>query len=146
MPVPCGQRLFLYGTLLAGARTPMARALEARVSDQAAATVPGRLVAIPAVEGWYPALIQGGPGRVNGTICTLRPDRAFLASLDRYEGGQYRREFVWATRTGGLPERALAYVWQAPLPPGARPIAGGDFLEWIARSGKRPFGLVEETG
>ncbi|MDE8650837.1 gamma-glutamylcyclotransferase [Novosphingobium sp. H3SJ31-1] len=134
------RRFFFYGTLQGGARTRMARWLEPRLGACARASLAGRLVAIPAGDGWFPALIPGRPGqRAWGTLCDVRLTVRDLARLDRYEGRDYRRATLPVLAQGGGRARAQAYVWRGALPARARPIASGDFLAWLAATGRRPF-------
>lgn len=132
------KRLFVYGTLIDASDTAAARWLRPRLHEVRRASVPGRLVAIPTPDGWYPALLPGGGARVRGLCCTFDLARRDLARLDRYEGREYRR--------GGA--RALAgtrrltvqlYRWRGTVPRGARPVPGGDFLNWLGRHRLRAY-------
>lgn len=130
-------RLFLYGTLQAASDTEMARWLHERVSESASASVPGTIHAVPSPQGWYPALLRGH-GRVNGTLVDCKLERRDLVRLDRYEGQEYRRKAMRA-RCGGETLVAQAWIWRGPLPDDAVPVAGGDFLGWLAQTGNRAF-------
>jgi hypothetical protein len=133
-------RFFFYGTLIDAAETPMARWLRPRVLDAKAASVAGRLVAVPSPDGWYPALMRAGPGqRVRGTCCELALSRPELSRLDRYEGIEYRRGSARAQRHDGMVAAQL-YRWRGAPPAGAKPIAGGDFLLWLQENGLRAYG------
>ena len=133
-------RFFFYGTLLAASDTAMARWLGPRILETRRADVPGRLLAIPSPGGWYPALVAGRGGeRARGTLCTVTLGPGDLARLDRYEGREYRRETARARAPTGGRLQAQLYRWRAPLPGGAEPIRGGDFLAWLAQTGRRPF-------
>src|SRR5579864_2305926 len=96
-------RFFFYGTLIDASDTPMARWLRPRLLGVGAASLAGRLVAIPSPDGWYPALLRAGPRqRVHGTCCTLAFSRPELSRLDRYEGAEYRRVSALAHGREGM--------------------------------------------
>lgn len=130
-------RLFLYGTLMDRAETPIARWLADRVSEAEVASAPGRLIAVPSDHGWFPALLPGS-GQVRGTLVRVALGPGELARLDRYEGREYRRATL-RVRAGRGRVSAQAWIWRAPLPRGAEPIAGGDFLAWLAASRRAAF-------
>ncbi len=133
-------RLFLYGTLLSAIDTPMARWLSPRLGEGREASVRGRLVAIPASGGYYPALLPAvDHRRVAGMVFDAVLSPADWRMLDLYEGREYRREAVRVSVPGGQ-RRACCYCWTGSLPPAARPIRGGDFAEWLARHRLRAFG------
>ena len=125
-------RLFVYGTLQPGAPTRMGHWVERRLLSSEAASVAGRILALRAGGGWFPALVQAKScKRVRGTLCefALRPGE--LALLDRYEGIEYRRMSVPVRPDNGAAATAQCYLWRAALPPGARAIRSGDFLGWL---------------
>lgn len=127
--------LFVYGTLMGGTHTAMSGWLSHWLGPAQPARVPGRLMAIPSAHGWYPALVRDAPGgEVHGFICKVRLHARGWSKLDRYEGGEYRRDSIMVRGSCGW-RRAHAYVWIAPIPTGARLIAGGKFLEWLRESG-----------
>lgn len=135
--------VFFYGTLMAPARNPVARTIHARLGPGTPATTPGQLYAIPDPAGWYPALIPG-EGVVHGQLHAADGLTAEdIARIDAWEGydpaapggGDYARA---ALAVGD--KVAQAYVWIAPLPPGAVPIPEGDFAAWLAHTGGRAFG------
>ncbi|WP_230292505.1 gamma-glutamylcyclotransferase [Croceicoccus sp. Ery5] len=131
------QRLFVYGTLLAATETPMARWLTPRLGLCRDATVAGRLIAVPARSGFYPALLPtSGHRRVCGMVCDAALAPQDWRKLDLYEGGEYQRVPVMVL-SGGIWRRAQTYRWAAPVPPAARNIAGGDFRQWL-RESRRP--------
>ncbi|MEO6092769.1 MAG: gamma-glutamylcyclotransferase family protein [Novosphingobium sp.] len=135
-------RLFLYGTLIGASDTAMARWLAPRLREAVGGSVPGRLVAIPSPGGWFPALIrESGGERVWGMICRADFAPGELARLDRYEGAEYRRAAAIARTEDGLLLTVQLYRWRAPLPGGAEPIRGGDFLAWLAKTGRKPFSV-----
>ncbi|MCL4766872.1 MAG: gamma-glutamylcyclotransferase [Hyphomicrobiaceae bacterium] len=78
------QHLFVYGTLLSGARNPMGVRLgrEGRLVGPAA--IKGRLYDL----GRYPALVEAGPDdrEVHGEVYALTSPEASLRWLDAYEG------------------------------------------------------------
>lgn len=141
-------RFFLYGTLLPGGGHPLARSLAGVLGDGVPATVRGRLHAIPDPAGWYPALLPDPAGNeISGLVFRAREGftPAHLAAMDAFEGhdpawpdaGDYRRILVEVTSCS---ERivATAWVWQAPIPHGARMIAGGSFEDFLAE-GNAPY-------
>lgn len=153
----------LYGTLLDRDRNPVAAALHARLEPGKAATVPGRLYAIPDAatdaDAWYPALIPGEPGSVRGRLHAASPafTPADLAQLDRYEDftpedavrSEYVRRLlpVTLTQTGDSPDPAnraavfaFVYCYNRPLPAAAVAIPGGDFGAWRRETGARAYG------
>src|SRR4051812_8847921 len=88
-------RFFFYGTLLAGSANPVAQAVHDRLRPMGAASLTGRLFAIPDGGGWYPALVQGN-GTVRGAVYEALAGFAAenLAALDHYEGAEYERRPV----------------------------------------------------
>lgn len=132
-------RLFVYGTLIGATQTPAARWLNARVRSVQPASVPGRLIAIPTPDGWFPALLPQSRSRVRGTCCTVALSRRDLARLDRYEGREYRRVTARALSEGAL-VTVMLYRWRGRVPRGARAIPGGDFLDWLGGRGLRAYG------
>lgn len=150
--------LFAYGTLQPHAATPAARWLARRLVASRPASVPGRLYAIPDRDGWYPAALPArSAARIRGTVCLVRLTRADRLWLDRYEGRDYRRvtcrvpavgeEGAGAgTGTGARRGRATIYLWRAPLPPGARPLRGGSFLDWLRDNRCKAYGPRRRAG
>jgi gamma-glutamylcyclotransferase (GGCT)/AIG2-like uncharacterized protein YtfP len=133
-------RFFLYGTLQPAANTPMARWLAPRICEAHAAIVPGRLLAIAAGDGWFPALVRGSPDeRCLGTLVRVVLEPGDLARLDRYEGREYRRSVMRPRVTGGAAAAASVYLWRGAAPRGSLAIRGGDFLAWLDRTGRRAF-------
>lgn len=131
--------LFFYGTLLRHSPHHLARAAHRHLGEGRAAICAGALYAIPDPQGWYPALIAG-PGIVQGMVYPASA-ALDLAQLDAYEGADYRRQTMMV-RAGAAMIEAQAYVWAAPLPAGAQPIADGDFWGWLARKGFAAYGGV----
>ncbi|SFF74227.1 Uncharacterized conserved protein YtfP, gamma-glutamylcyclotransferase (GGCT)/AIG2-like family [Novosphingobium sp. CF614] len=133
-------RLFVYGTLQPLAGTRMARWIAARLTRAEPACVPGRLFAVRDGRGWFPALVPArSAARVRGTLCELMLTSGELVLLDRYEGIEYRRVWLPVRMDGGSRMRAQAYRWRLALPPKSPMIAGGDFLDWLRRTGRQPF-------
>jgi len=130
------ERLFFYGTLMAGLGHPLARGWHAALSVGEMGWVEGRLWGIPDPEGWYPALLPG-EGRVKGMV--YRPlagfDAGMLAAMDRYEGEAYRRVPVTVALASGV-VTAQTYVWQGALPADAVALEDGDFAAFLTRSGE----------
>jgi gamma-glutamylcyclotransferase (GGCT)/AIG2-like uncharacterized protein YtfP len=139
-------RFFFYGTLIAGSGNAVAERIHPRLLPLGPAIVPGRLFAIPHERGWYPALLHdpGDESEVHGGVYETLP--AFtaddLALLDRYEGfdparpygSEYlRRQIDMICR--GREEPADAYLYQAALPDGARPVPHGDFRLFLSDTG-----------
>lgn len=130
-------RLFFYGVLREGLGDwPFL----AGIGPGRAATTSGALFAIADPQGWYPALRHGqGPGWTE-VVGTLHDARGVdLAAVDAFEGADYARRPI-PVRCAGETLGAEAYLWAAPLPPGAPPIAHGDFARWLAETGHAPFG------
>jgi gamma-glutamylcyclotransferase (GGCT)/AIG2-like uncharacterized protein YtfP len=131
-------RLFIYGTLMEASDTPAARWLRPRLRSIVPASVPGRLIAVPNAQGWFPALLSSGPGRVHGLCCTAELAPSDLARLDRYEGREYRRITARALVEASHVTVQL-YRWRAAPPPEACAIPGGDFLNWLGRRRLRAY-------
>lgn len=141
-------RFFFYGTLMASCRNPDLWWLDGKVCEVGPAHVRGSLHAVPDPLGWYPALLPGD-SLVRGVLFETAGDftAADLAALDAYEdydpvdcpGSLYRRAAVAVTPDGCGEGLAEAYLFNQPLPVGARPIAGGDFCAWLACEGASPF-------
>lgn len=126
-------RLFLYGTLIADSGAPMGRWLSRRTGKVEPGTVPGRMIAVPGPNGWYPALVPG-TGEVRGVVCNVRFGASELALLDRYEGHEYRRVSLRVTARSGL-LTAQGWRWRGRPPAGAIRVPSGDFLAWLASTG-----------
>ena len=125
--------LFLYGTLMGHADTPMARFVQERVVSSLEADAPGKLLAISSAKGWFPALVPGH-GRVKGVLADLELTRADLMKLDRYEGREYRR-IVLRVRTSEGMSSAQGWVWTVPPSEESVLIEGGDFMVWVKKTG-----------
>lgn len=132
-------RFFLYGTLMTQSGTRMGSWIGARLASAEPASIAGRLVGVETATGWYPALLPGGRARVQGTLAALRLGPGDLCLLDRYEGSEYRRARVQARTADGHRRPAQVYRWDTAIPCGAVPIAGGDFIGWLERTGRRAF-------
>jgi gamma-glutamylcyclotransferase (GGCT)/AIG2-like uncharacterized protein YtfP len=137
--VPRALRLFVYGTLQPQVGTAMGAWLAARQVGSEPASAPGRLYGIGSGGCWFPALLPArGGGEVRGTLCELRLKPGELARLDRYEGREYRRVAASVRTEAGSRVMAQLYLWRAPLPSGA-PLIGGDFLDWLRSTRRKPF-------
>lgn len=136
-PALGGRHFFFYGTLIAGSGNGHERAAHALMRDGCAASVRGRLYAVPDPAGWYPALLPGA-GWVQGMVYRAGPrfDARALARMDAYEGRDYRRCVM---KAGAV--MAQAYIWRGALPRGAQRIAGGDFRLWLKARGRRAYGV-----
>ncbi len=114
------ETIFVYGTLRPGGSNHF------RLADSAslgAATVCGRLYRVD----WYPALIpDASAGAVAGELFAVSPDT--LASLDAFEGSEYRRVRIAVTPADGG-AAVTAWIWEfiAPVDE-TRRIATGDWL------------------
>jgi gamma-glutamylcyclotransferase (GGCT)/AIG2-like uncharacterized protein YtfP len=135
-------RLFLYGTLQPAADTAMARWLRPRIREAQPASVPGRLFAIPARQGWYPALLPGRE-RCRGALVCVDLTRGDLARVARYEGGEYRRLALRVRTSGGLMQ-CSGFVWRGAALRDAVPIPGGDFLLWLEATRHVAYGAKAE--
>ena len=77
-----GDRVFVYGTLRRDlADNAVTRAFRAGARFVADGWLPGALYAV----GWYPALVETGPGHVRGEVWELTAP-GLLRVLDEYEG------------------------------------------------------------
>ncbi|MCL9999407.1 MAG: gamma-glutamylcyclotransferase [Erythrobacter sp.] len=125
--------LFVYGVLREGLGDwPFL----AGIGPGRAASASGALFAIDDPQGWYPALVPG-EGMVSGALHPC--DTVELAAVDAFEGADYARRPI-PVQCAGEAIMAEAYLWAAPLPPGALPIPHGDFARWLAETGHPPFG------
>lgn len=107
----------------------------------APATTTGALYAIPAGSSWYPALIPT-QARFSTIVHGAIHDASGvdIASIDAFEGADYTRQKVPVDGWDGYGDtEADAYVWTAGLPEGAELIAGGNFVEWLAQTGRKAF-------
>ncbi len=130
---PCSH-LFLYGILQDGLGPdggdwPFLKGL----GQGFPATTTGALFAIPASDGWFPALIRA-QGQITAIIhgAIHEASAVDIAAVDAFEGAEYTR---MAIPVDGRQARGVAaahaYVWTAPLPDSAEPIAHGNFAQWL---------------
>jgi gamma-glutamylcyclotransferase (GGCT)/AIG2-like uncharacterized protein YtfP len=128
MPTP---RLFVYGTLRAGSRHPMAAYLRAHATHAGRATLRGRLYDM----GPYPGAVlsDDAADAVVGDVYELHPETAdrVMAELDDYEGmnvedAAYTRREAEAVLESGEAVKCWVYVYVLPTEHLAR-IASGDW-------------------
>ncbi len=126
--------LFVYGTLLSGARHPMGARLAREARLLGDATIRGRLYDL----GRYPGLVEAEDAAclVHGEVYTLNSPAASLRWLDAYEGiskdvanNDYERCQRVAHLASGADMTVWVYLYRAPLR-GLSPIAGG---RWTSR-------------
>ena len=147
-------RVFFYGTLVAGNPNAVAAAIHAALEPMGPARTAGALFAIPDPAGWFPALVSG-EGAVSGALYRAGAsfDADLLARMDAYEdfdpadptGSLYRRVSIVVQGEDGADLPAAAYLWNRALPPGAEPIGGGHFGQWLAQTGNRVFGATRSA-
>ena len=114
-----GNRLFVYGTLRSEFDNPHARRLREGARLLGPAWVEGSILHL----GRYPGFRRGRGGRVIGEVYELGDPVALLASLDAYEGDEYRRIAIDVAGFGA------AWIYElAAVPAGACRIESGDFL------------------
>ncbi|MET0180557.1 MAG: gamma-glutamylcyclotransferase family protein [Novosphingobium sp.] len=141
-------RLFFYGTLGEGMDNPVANAVRPKLGPSRPATARGTFYALPDRDGWYPGLLADEDDRpVQGVV--YEPGTAFtaadLARLDAYEaydpedlpGSEYVRRSIAVTVGPNEPLAADAYLYNRPLPAGARPIEEASFAAFLAAHGLR---------
>lgn len=107
----------------------------------APATTQGALYAIPDPNGWFPALIPTQARFSTIVHGTLHEASAVdIAAIDAFEGEGYSRQTVPVDGWDGYGDTvADAYVWTADLPDGAKPIASGNFAEWLKETGRQAY-------
>lgn len=147
-------RFFFYGTLLAGSDNPVASFVHEKLELVGPATARGALHGVPDPDGWYPALLPG-EGEVHGRLYAAGESftAADLARLDAYEdfdparpeASLYLRLPVAVRGPDGAEQAAQAYVFNRPLPDGARPIPEGDFRAWLDGQGLAQFRGLRES-
>lgn len=130
-------KLFLYGVLREGVGDwPFLAGL----GLGAPATTPGALFAIPDPQGWYPALVLTQARFATHVTGTLHDaDAVDLAAVDAFEGADYARQEIVVDGWEGGGSTGQAYVWTGKLPDNAERIAHGDFVRWLAETGRRAF-------
>jgi gamma-glutamylcyclotransferase (GGCT)/AIG2-like uncharacterized protein YtfP len=129
--------LFFYGVLREGVGDwPFLAGL----GLGAEASVNGALFAIPDPGGWYPALVLTRAGHATNVVGTLHEaGEVDLAVLDAFEGPQYERMAVPVDGWEAGGSEAQAYIWTGELPEGAEAIHHGDFVRWLAETGRLAF-------
>ncbi|MET0250573.1 MAG: gamma-glutamylcyclotransferase family protein [Novosphingobium sp.] len=141
-------RLFFYGTLGEGMDNPVITPMRPKLGPPQAAFVHGVLYALPDRDGWYPGLLADARGApVRGVL--YQPGETFtaadLAALDSYEAfdpqdegaSEYVRRLVDVTTASGEEVTAHAYLYNRPLPQGARRIEQDSFAGFLAAGGLR---------
>ena len=127
--------LFVYGSLMSGARHPMGEKLRGEARLVGAATLQGRLYAI----SWYPgAVAADDPAEhVHGEVYALDDAVRALAWLDAYEGivpgggqGEYERTERLVRLAAGQEIGAWAYLYRKD-PSNLTHIPDG---RWVPRS------------
>ena len=153
------RHLFFYGTLVAGNPNPVAAAIHAALEPLGPARTSGALYAIADPAGWFPALVAGDDEAISGAVSGVLYragggfDPDLLARMDAYEdfdpadpaGSLYRRVSITVRTQDGADVAAAAYRWNRALPPGAEPIGGGHFGQWLAQTGNRVFGATRSA-
>ncbi len=136
-------RLFVYGTLRPAVDLPRIRHLVARLRLIGTGRLPGRLVYLGSYPGAVVATTEADTTFIVGEILELT-DETILADIDDYEGFDPQRpqagEYVRGMREVELADGTRFECWVYELrevPPHAVPIAGGDYLAWLAA---RPTG------
>lgn len=136
------EHLFVYGTLLSGARDTLGAAMRARLSGEVtrigSAVAPGRLYDL----GDYPGMVEASRNDrslVTGEVLQLHDVDATFRWLDAYEDvdhanparGLYRRVPSLALLRDGSAARCWVYVLNAQ-PDERAGIAGGCWLSHLA--------------
>jgi gamma-glutamylcyclotransferase (GGCT)/AIG2-like uncharacterized protein YtfP len=125
--------LFVYGTLRGDAGHRAAGMLARRAREVGPGRVRGRLYDL----GAYPAAVRSPHPhhRVRGLVYRMEVGlrEVLLADLDRYEGGEYRREVARVVLEDGESVQAWVYFYAGTPPPG-REIGSGDYLDARDRS------------
>jgi gamma-glutamylcyclotransferase (GGCT)/AIG2-like uncharacterized protein YtfP len=124
-----GDKVFVYGTLRRGfINNEATLAFRNGATFLCDGTLPGALYSV----GWYPALVEGAPGKAHGEVWELSTP-GLMDVLDDYEGlfddgpPEYKRERRRiSTRSG--PVEAWAYIYLHDVDP-RQIIRSGDWAE-----------------
>jgi gamma-glutamylcyclotransferase (GGCT)/AIG2-like uncharacterized protein YtfP len=119
----CTDHLFVYGTLRRGLNNRFARLLSEHAQFLSGARVPGRLYDF----GRYPGAISSDQPEqwVHGEVHLLQ-EPSLLASLDEYEGSDFKRGMALAH----LQEQTIdCWVYWYVGPVTGRLIVSGDWLK-----------------
>lgn len=108
MPSSVVDRLFVYGTLLAGQTSR--QLVEAYVKSAAPATARGTIYAFPS---GYPGLVVDDRGPVHGELLVLADLASAFPLLDAYEGDDFVRVLAEVTTADG-PVWAWLYALASP--------------------------------
>ncbi|MEL6485927.1 MAG: gamma-glutamylcyclotransferase family protein [Pseudomonadota bacterium] len=133
--------LFFYGVLREGVGDwPFLEGL----GLGAPATTMGMLYAIPSGTSWYPALIPTQARYASAVHGTIHESGAVdIAAIDEFEGADYTRQVLDIDGWDGFGEtQAEGYVWTADIPAKAEIIPHGDFVQWLAETGRKPLTQV----
>jgi gamma-glutamylcyclotransferase (GGCT)/AIG2-like uncharacterized protein YtfP len=135
--------LFVYGTLRAASRHPMAHRLRSGAKALGRGSAAGTLYDL----GYYPGATfgAGARGRVVGELYALGRGSRLVAELDYYEGSPQDKEgdmyglveLEVALEAGGT-LTAQSYALRRP-PPFAKPVASGDWIAHIRARAARPL-------
>ena len=129
-----GQRVFFYGTLMAG----FDRRRRAGIDDRLTYIGRGSIRAALFDLGIYPAAVPAPDGCVWGEVYEITDPDVVLSALDEIEGyspdkpdqSLYSRSETDVTLAGPSQARAWVYFYNAPLGQAPR-IASGDYLEHV---------------
>jgi gamma-glutamylcyclotransferase (GGCT)/AIG2-like uncharacterized protein YtfP len=109
------EKLFVYGTLKRGQKSPLQERMENSTTFISEATVNGNLYMVT----YYPALsLECVNSTVHGEVFEI-DDQALLNELDEYEGicnepsapNEYRRELIDVTLKDQSTVKAWAYIY-----------------------------------
>jgi gamma-glutamylcyclotransferase (GGCT)/AIG2-like uncharacterized protein YtfP len=132
--LPVSDRVFFYGTLMAG----FDRRRRAEIDDRLTYLGRGSITAALFDLGIYPAAIPAPDGRVWGEVYEVHDVPTVLTVLDEIEGyapehpdrSLYVRTEVSVTLPDTSVTTAWVYFYNAPLGQAPR-IASGDYFEYI---------------
>ncbi|WP_342646989.1 gamma-glutamylcyclotransferase family protein [Mucilaginibacter sp. CSA2-8R] len=127
------EHLFVYGTLLSHFNNNALNAVAELMQYEGQGKLKGRIFDL----GAYPALITSADEKddVQGEVYQLASTNKVLATLDEYEGDEYRRELHIVRLEGGKQIRCWVYVYKPLLDNNVIQIIGGDYLAYIRNKG-----------
>jgi gamma-glutamylcyclotransferase (GGCT)/AIG2-like uncharacterized protein YtfP len=135
--------LFVYGTLRAASRHPMAHRLRSGAKALGQGSASGTLYDL----GYYPGATFGADarGRVVGEVYALRHGSRLVAEIDYYEGApqdtegeMYGLVEIEVSLDAGGTLSALSYALRRP-PLWAKPVASGDWIVHTRARAARPL-------